>query len=76
MFLGTQSKVGKKSAMTKKYHDDDNDDELFSGMIDRHKAFSLISHWDHCQRFLQSQFSSTTKAGTESAQNQSLGLAE
>ena len=62
--------------MTRKYHDDDNDDELFSGMVDRQMAFSLISSWDHCQRFLPSQFSCTTKAGTESAQNQSSGLVE
>ena len=30
----------------------DDDDKLFCGMVDRRKAFSLISSWSHCQRIL------------------------
>ena len=29
--------------------DDDDGDELFCGMVDRRKAFTLISSQDHCQ---------------------------
>ena len=31
-------------------HDDDDDGDCFCGMVDRRKAFSLISSRDHCQR--------------------------
>ena len=34
--------------------DDDDDDELFCRMVDRRKAFSLISSRNHCQRSLPS----------------------
>ena len=30
--------------------DDDDDDKLFCDIVDRRKAFSLISSRDHCQR--------------------------
>ena len=45
----------------------------FCGMVDRRKAFSLISSRDHCQRSLSSWISDTPWAGFEPAQNQSSG---
>ena len=39
------------------------DDELFCGMVDRRKAFSLISSRDHCQRSSPPRISDTP--GTE-----------
>ena len=48
----------------------------FCGMIDRRKAFSLISSRDHCQRSSPSRISDTPRAGFESAQNLSLGFVE
>ena len=35
----------------------DDDDELFCGMVDQRKAFSLISSRDHCQRSSPSRIS-------------------
>ena len=46
----------------------------FCGMVDRRKAFSLISSWDHCQTSLPSRISDTPRAGFERAQNLSSGL--
>ena len=46
----------------------------FCGMVDRRKAFSLISSWDHCQSSSPSRISDTTRAGFEPAQNLSSGL--
>ena len=37
-----------------------DDDELFCGMVDRRKAFSLISSWDHCQRCSPSRILTVT----------------
>ena len=34
----------------------------FCGMVDRRKAFSLISSWDHCQRSSPLQISDTLRA--------------
>ena len=48
----------------------------FCGMVDRRKAFSLISSRDHCQRSSPSRISDTSQAGFEPAQNLSSGLAE
>ena len=48
----------------------------FCGMIDRRKAFSLISSRDHCQRSLPSRISDTPRAGFEPAQNLSSGFVE
>ena len=48
----------------------------FCGMVDRPKAFSLISSWDHCQRSSPSQISDTLRAGFEPAQNLISGLVE
>ena len=48
----------------------------FCGMVDRRKAFSLISSRDHCQRSSPSQISDTPRAGFEPSQNLSLGLVE
>ena len=48
----------------------------FCGMVDRGKAFSLISSRDHCQRFSPSQISDTPRAGSEPAQNLNSGLVE
>ena len=45
----------------------------FCGMVDRRKAFSLISSRDHCQRSSPSRISDT---GFELAQNLSSGLVE
>ena len=41
----------------------------FCGMIDRRKAFRLISSQDHCQRFSPSRISDTPRAGFEAVQN-------
>ena len=48
----------------------------FCGMVDRRKAFSLISSQDHCQRSSTSRISDTPQAGFEPAQNLSSGLVE
>ena len=47
---------------------------FFCGMVDRRKAFSLISSWDHCQTSSPSRISDTPRVGFESAQNLSSGL--
>ena len=46
----------------------------FCGMVDRRKAFSLISSRDHCQRSSPSRISDTPRAGFEPAQNLSSGF--
>ena len=46
------------------------------GMVDRRKAFSLISSRDHCQRSLPLRISDTPQAGFQPAQNLSLGFFE
>ena len=54
-------------------------DELmncYCGMVDRRKAFSLISSRDHCQRSSPSWISDTPRAGFEPAQNLSSGFVE
>ena len=43
----------------------------FCGMVDRQKAFSLVSSQDHCQRFSPSQSSDTPRAGFKPAENPS-----
>ena len=48
----------------------------FCGMVDRRKAFNLISSRDHCQRSSPSQIFDTPRAGFEPAQNLSSGLIE
>ena len=48
----------------------------FCGMVDRQKAFRLISSREHCQRFSPSRISDTSRAGFEPAQTMSLGLVE
>ena len=48
----------------------------FCGMVDRRKAFSLISSGDHCQRSSTSRISDTPRAGFEPAQNLSSDLVE
>ena len=35
----------------------------FCGMLDRRKAFSLISNWDHCQRSLPLRITNMPRAG-------------
>ena len=54
------------------------DDKLFCfcGMVDRRKAFSLISNRDHCQRSSASQISDTPRTGFESVQSLSLGFVQ
>ena len=44
------------------------------GMVDRRKAFSLISSRDHCQRSSPSWISDTPRAGFEPAQKPKFGL--
>ena len=56
--------------------DDDDDDELFCGMADQRKAFSLISSRDHCQRSSPSRISDTPRAEFEPAQNLSSDFVE
>ena len=53
---------------------EDNDDDMmmmmmncFCGMVDRQKAFSLISNWGHCQRSSPPRISGTPQAGFEPA---------
>ena len=53
-----------------------DDDELFCGIGDRWKTFSLISSRDHCQSFSPSQIFDTRRAGLESALNLSSGFVE
>ena len=48
----------------------------FCGMVDRRKAFSLISSRDHCQRSSPSRISDTPRAGFEPAQNLSSDFVE
>ena len=48
----------------------------FCGMVDRRKAFSLISRRDHCKRSSLSRISNTPQAGLEPAQNLSSRLVE
>ena len=48
----------------------------FCGMVDRRKAFTLISSQDHCQRSSPLWISDTPQAGFEPAQNLSSGLVE
>ena len=48
----------------------------FCGMVDRRKAFSLISSWDHCQRSSPSRIFDTPRAGFEPVQNLSSALVE
>ena len=48
----------------------------FCGMVDRRKAFSLISSWDHCQRSSPSRIFDTPQAGFEPVQNLSSALVE
>ena len=54
----------------------DHDMNCFCGMVDRRKAFSLISSRDHCQRSSPSRISNTPWVGFEPAQNMSSGLAK
>ena len=46
----------------------------FCGMVDRRKAFSLISRREHCQRSSPLRISNTPRAGFESAQTLISGL--
>ena len=48
----------------------------YCGMVDRRKAFSLISSRDHCQRSSPSRISDTPRAGFKPAQNLSSGFVE
>ena len=46
----------------------------FCGMVDRRKALSFLSSWDHCQRFSPLKISCTPRAGFEFLQNLSSGF--
>ena len=52
------------------------DDEVFCGIVDRRKSFSLISSRDHRQRFSPSRISDMPRAGFEPVQNLSSGCVE
>ena len=54
----------------------DDDDELFGGMVDPRKAFSLISSREYCQRSSPSRISNMPRAGLEPVQNLSSGFVE
>ena len=56
--------------------DDDDDDEMFLWYGWPTKVFSLISSWNHCQRYSPSQISDMLQAGFEPAQNLTSGLVE
>ena len=56
--------------------DDDDDDDCFCEMVDRRKAFSLISSRDHYKRSSPSRISKPLRAGYEPSQNLSSGLIE
>ena len=56
--------------------DGDDDDELFCGIVDRRKTFSLIPSRVHCQRFSPLQTSNMPPAGFKPAQNLSPGFVE
>ena len=51
-----------------------NDDELMNcfcgGIVDRRKAFSLISSGDLCQRSLPSRISDKSRAGVQALLNE------
>ena len=51
----------------------DDDDDGFCGMVDRQKAFSLISSRDHCQRSSPPRIFDTPQAGFEPVQSLSSG---
>ena len=48
----------------------------FCGMVDRRKAFSLISSRDHCQKSSPSRIYDTPQVGFELAQNLSSAFVE
>ena len=48
----------------------------FCGMVDRQKAFSLISSRNHCQRYSPPRISDASRAGFEPAQSLSSGFVE
>ena len=48
----------------------------YCGMIDRQKAFSLMSSRDLCQKSSQSRISYAPRAGSEPVQNLRSGFAE
>ena len=50
--------------------------DSFCEMVDRRKAFSLISSREHCQRSSPSRNSNTPRAGFEPVQNLSSGFVE
>ena len=54
----------------------DDDEELFCGMVDRRKAFSLISSLDHCQISSPLRISNMLWAGFKPVQNLNSGLVE
>ena len=56
--------------------EDDDDDDLFCDMVNRRKAFSIISSRGHFQRSSPSWISDTSRAGFEPAQNLSSGFDE
>ena len=52
-----------------------DNDELFLCMVDKGKAFSLVSIGDHCQRSSPLRISDMLRVGFEPAQNLNSGFA-
>ena len=59
--LRTESLLIRRLYLCNAYRDDngggDDDDKLFCGVTVQRRSFSLISKWDHGQRFSRSQTS-------------------
>ena len=51
-----------------------NNDNFFCGMIDRRKAFYLLSSREHCQRSSPSRISDRLQSEFDPAQNLSSGV--
>ena len=56
--------------------DDDDDGNCFCGIVDQWRALSLISSWDHYQRFSWSLIFTAPQARPEPAQNLSSDIVE
>ena len=59
LYFFNSTKLNEMMMMMMMMIDDDDDDELFCGMVDQRKTFSLISSWNHCQKYSPSPISNT-----------------
>ena len=46
----------------------------FCGMVYQQNMLSLVSNWDHCQKFSPSQISDSSRVGFEPTQNLTPGF--